>query len=303
MATQHGVTCGLRRILVGAYLLLIGLPVARADYIAEVKQGAHRGYLYIGKHMTKWQGSTDWAYGDFILRDDMATMYFIRLTKSRDQQGNPAGPSGAEAQARLAETRKRLESGGSILPSEAAPVQPGGRAHYETRVVPYAAVTTRRQLSYDRAMQMKSMILAHATTFDGLVMVEAYLSGQPTWAKTSETAVIAGKECTKYRVVMSPIFTADVWTADLGSGYGAGSMFDKVFDLYRGGVRPLSALHDIPGFPLKITADYRDIFGQGVSQYAYEVLSLTETDLDEKEFGPRPGSRVYDGPYPGMEEE
>jgi hypothetical protein len=303
MATKQGVTCGLRRILVGAYLLLIGLPVARADYIAEVKQGTHRGYLYIGRHMTKWEGSTDWAYGDFILRDDMATMYFISLSKNRDQQGGAGGPSAAEAEARLAETRKRLESGGSIVSSDASHVQAGARARYETRVVPYAAVTARRQFSNDRAMQMKSDILAHATTFEGLARVDAYLSGQPTWAKTSETAVIAGKECTKYRVVMSPIFTADVWTADLGPGYGAGSMFDKVFDLYRGGVRPLSALHDIPGFPLKITADYRDVFGLGVSQYAYEVLSLTETDLDEKEFGPKPGSRVYEGAYPGMEQE
>jgi hypothetical protein len=288
--------------LVGAYLLLAGVSSAYADYIAEVKVGTYRGYLYIGKRMTKWQGSTDWSYGDLVLRDDTKTMYFIGLLKDRTRQPGSTGVPPPDAEARVAEARRQLESGGEVVSGAISRRPPPDEAQYETRVVYYAQVVARRQITYDRAIQMRNDILAHAENVSGAATIDIFVSGQPTWAKTGETEVIAGHECTKYHLIMAPVFAADVWmTEDFGRGYGAGEMFDKVFDLYRGGVRPLGRLGDIPGFPLKIKAQQRDVFSAGVSQFDYEVLKLTETDLDEKEFGPQVGSRVYEGQFPGME--
>jgi hypothetical protein len=135
-------------------------------------------------------------------------------------------------------------------------------------------------------------------------MFDVFVKGKPTWTNTGETAVIAGRECTKYQVLMAPIFSADVWmTEELGPGYGSGLMFDKVLDVYRGGLRPLEVLNDIPGFPLKISAQQKDVFGMGISQFEFEVSKLLETDLDAKEFDPKPGSHVYESKFPGMEKD
>jgi hypothetical protein len=289
--------------LAGAYVLLVGLPVARADYIAEAKQGTNRGYLYIGKGMTKWQGMTDWSLGDLVVRDDKKALYFVGMAQDPNRRMAPEGGAGPDAEARVAEARRQLEASGGVLPGNVSLPESTEQTLYQTEIVPYDEVKARRQLTYDRAISIRKDILAHAQSVEGAALLDIFVSGRPTWTNTGETTTIAGRHCTKYHMLMAPVFSADAWMTDeLGPGYGAGLMFDKVFDVYQGGLRPLEVLSEIPGFPLKLSVQQRDVFGLGISQFEYEVLKLVETDLDEKEFGPRAGSRVFTGKFPGTED-
>jgi len=286
-------------VLAATYLLLVGLPAARADYIAEAKEGSNHGYLYIGKGMTKWQGSTNWSSGDLVVRDDKKAMYFIGAAADPARYAPEESGPPPDAEARIAEARRRLEASGSVVAGASAHASPDDAPRYDTRIVSYGEVQARRQVRNDRAMTLRRETAGRAQNVgaaEAAATYDIFVKGTPTWTNTGETATIAGRQCTKYQLMMAPVFSADVWmTEELGPGYGAGTMFDKVFDLYRGGVRPLEVLAEIPGFPLRISAQQKDVFGLGISQFEYEVSKLVETDLDAKEFDPKPGSRVYEG--------
>ena len=309
MVGKHGVTSRCRRaaflrgvwpgVLAATYLLLVGLPAARADYIAEAKEGSNHGYLYIGKGMTKWQGSTNWSFGDLVVRDDKKVMYFMGLAEDPARHAQAESGPAPDAEARIAEARRQLEASGSVMVGVLSHPDSDEAPRYDTRIVSYDEVQARRQAANDRAMALRRDAASHAQSVEAAesaAMYDIFVKGKPTWTNTGETATIAGRQCTKYQVTMAPVFSADVWmTEDLGPGYAGGLMFDKVFDIYRGGVRPLEVLAEIPGFPLRISAQQKDVFGMGISQFEYEVSKLVETDLDTKEFDPKPGSRVYEG--------
>ena len=283
--------------------------VARADYIAEVKEGPSRGYLYIGEGAIKRQGLPGWSVGDLILRDDKEVMYFT-TRRLGPRPGTPGGPPASQGsqqspQEKLKEVQRELEaSGGDFSVSEwGRELQEPEVPTYETRVVPYSAVQKRRDAVKGRLLSRLRDAQAHIGD-PGMVRfvatLQPFLSGKPQWTNTGETKVIAGRQCTKYRVWVAPIFKLDVWmTEELGPGYTAGQVFDKVFDMRRGGIRFMEVLARLPGFPLKIKGEYRNVLGSSIMKIDYEVLSLVETDLDEKEFEPRPGSLLYQGELPG----
>lgn len=301
----RGSACGLRGWAAFVVLLLAG--TLWADYIAEVKEGGSRGYLYIGKGAIKRQGLPGWSAGDLIVRDDRQVMYFVSRRLGR-RPGSPGAPSTSAAKQRalerLREVEQELESsdGEFSVGQWGSEVQETDLPTYETRVVPYAEVFARRQKIKQRLTGWLRDAQAHIED-PGMVayvaMLKRYFSGEVQWTNTGETEVIAGRDCVKYRLWLAPIFKLDVWTADLGPGYTAGHMFDKVFNLTRGGIPPMEALAEVPGFPLKMEGEYRNPVGFGTIRIRYEVLSLLETDLDEREFEPRLGSFVYQGKLPG----
>ncbi len=287
---------------------LVGLPEARGDYIAEVLEGGKNGYIYIGKRRIKRQGLTGWTYGDLIIRDDKSVMYLIGRRKPRRGEVEPLSAQAREEMRRRGEEVESLgETSSAVQEPEEADVP-----RYDTRVVPYRAVEVRRGTIAKMVKRLRDETEAHigdaeqdAASRRGMrqyiAMVDAYLQGRPSWTNTGETEVIAGRECTKYRVRLPLSLKLDVWmTEELGPGYTAGHMFAKTFNLYRGGVRPMEVLSEIPGFPMKLEGEYRNVQGRGTMRFKYEVLRLIETDLDEKEFDPRPGSRVYGGQLPGF---
>jgi len=290
-------------------VLVVGLPAARGDYIAEVKEGGTRGYLYIGERAIKRQGLRGWMAGDVVIRDDKKVLYFI----GRERERRPEARQNIDVDAELREIREELEAW-DLPPDGPLPLQLMNVAPvYETRKVSYGAVEARHAVIRERMMADREVTLSHTT--DALVdaggrramlwnvaIVDIYFDGQPTWTNTGESAVIAGRECTKYQVRLAPVFFMEVWmTTELGPEYGAGDMFAKAYLHRDGGVRPMEVLREIPGFPLKFEARYRHITGRGVTRIDYEVLQLIETDLDENEFEPRPGSKVYTGGVPGLE--
>jgi len=287
--------------------MLAGLPVARADYIAEVKEGGTNGYMYIGKGAIKRQGLSGWLAGDLIVRDDKSVMYF---TQRRRPGRNPSGLPPVDIEEELANMRVELESSDSISPG-AEELEETDFPEYDTRVVPYGMVGARRNQIKSRVVPLRDQTAAHlndpmaeARERRGMLRyiatIDAFCSGQPSWTNTGETAVIAGRNCTKYRLWLAPIFKMEVWvTEELGPGYTGGRMFGKVFGIPRGGVRPLEVLHKIPGFPLKMKGEFRNVLGRGTMKIDYEVLRLIETDLDEKEFEPRVGCRLRTGKLPG----
>ncbi len=287
---------------------LVGLPEARGDYIAEVQEGGKTGYMYIGKRRIKRQGLTGYVYGDLIIRDDRKLMYAI----GRRRAPRGEGPGRPSAQARE-ELRKEgmeiepLEEGSSAVQEPEEVNVPT----YDTKVISYGAVRARRGAIAKLVKPLRDQTEAHlgdphqdAVSRRGMrryiATIDAYLMGTPSWTNTGETEVIAGRECTKYRVRLPLLFKLDVWmTTELGPGYTGGHMFAKPFNFTRGGVRPMEMLGEIPGFPMKMEGEYRNVQGRGTMRFKYEVLRLIETDLDEKEFDPRPGSRVYNTNLPG----
>lgn len=287
---------------------LVGLPEARGDYIAEVQEGGKKGYMYIGKRRIKRQRLKGWPYGDLIIRDDKHLMYLIGRRKPPREEVESLS---AEALEELRKQGEEIESLGETSSAVQEPEEPMV-PRYDTRVVPYRAVEARRGTIGKMVKQLRDETEAHLgdATEDAasrrgmrryIATVDAYLMGRPSWTNTGETEVIAGRECTKYRVRLPLLFKLDVWmTEDLGPGYTGGHMFAKPFNFHRGGVRPMEMLGEIPGFPMKLEGEYRNVQGRGTMRFRYEVLRLIETDLDEKEFDPRPGSRVYDGQLPGF---
>ena len=311
----------LQGVLAAALLSgLVGLPEARGDYIAEVQEGGRKGYMYIGKRCIKRQGLSGWMYGDLVIRDDKDCMYLIERAKGQDVgalalatkrhifEGAPAPE--VEIEKPPEERRSTEDSLSETGEQPRLAVVP----QYDTRIVPYSMVESRRREVAGIVKPLRDTTEAHLNDpgqspqsrrgmLAYIAMVDAYMMGQPSFTNTGETAVIAGRECTKYRVRLAPIFQLDVWTTtDLGPGYTAGHMFAKPYNFHRGGVRPMEVLGEIPGFPLKLQGEYRNVQGRGMISIEYEVLSLTETDFDEKEFDPRPGSRVYTGKLPGFGE-
>ena len=286
---------------------LVGLPEARGDYIAEVLEGGKNGYIYIGKRRIKRQRLTGWTYGDLVIRDDKKLMYLIGRRKPLRAEVEPLS---AQAREEMRKRGEEIESPGETSSAVQEPEE-ADVPRYDTRVVPYRAVEVRRATIAKMVKPLRDETEAHlgdpeqdAASRRGMrsyiAMVDAYLKGRPSWTNTGETEVIAGRECTKYRVLLTPIFKLDVWmTEELGPGYTGGHMFAKTFNFHRGGVRPMEVLGEIPGFPMKLEGEYRNVQGRGTMRFRYEVLRLIETDLDEKEFDPRPGSRVYDGQLPG----
>lgn len=287
---------------------LVGLPEARGDYIAEVQEGSTTGYMYIGKRRIKRQGLTGWIYGDLIIRDDKDVMYLIR--RRRPPRGAGPGQPSAEAREELRKEGREIEpveeTSSAIQEPEETDV-----LMYDTRAISYGAVEARRSTIAKIVKPLRDETEAHlgdpgqdARTRRAMrryiATIDAYLMGRPSYTNTGETEVIAGRECTKYRVRLPLLFKLDVWmTTELGPGYTGGHMFAKPFNFRRGGVRPMEMLGEIPGFPMKMEGEYRNVQGRGTMRFKYEVLRLIETDLDEKEFDPRPGSRVYNSKLPG----
>ncbi len=287
---------------------LVGLPEARGDYIAEVQEGSKKGYMYIGKRRIKRQRLTGWPYGDLIIRDDKHLMYLIGRRRPPREEVEPLP---AEAREELRTEGREIESLGDSPSGEQEPEE-DDVLRYDTRVVSYGAVNARRGTIGNMVKALRDQTEAHLGDADQdaisrrgmrryIAMVDAYLMGTASWTNTGETEVIAGRECTKYRVRLPLSLKLDVWmTTELGPGYTGGQMFAKPFNFRRGGIRPMEMLGEIPGFPMKLEAEYRNVQGRGTMRFKYEVLRLIETDLDEKEFDPRPGSRVYDGQLPGF---
>ncbi len=284
----------------GVLAVLLSVSSVRADYIARVKEGSATGYVYIGEGAVKRQGLTGW--GDVIIRDDEKVLYFIGW--AREERG--AGvPSSGEVAAELAAIKDDMRASGDIpvdllRDSQAAVVE------YETCVASYGMVQQRRQALHTRVKKQRDLDFRHAQSspdalerrgaLQRVATVDAYLENNPTWTDTGETAVIAGCQCTKYHVALSPIFTLDVWmTTDLGPQYRAGKMFANFYYIHQGGIPALEVLGEIPGFPLKMEGRYRNIEGRSTFRINYEVLDLIETDLDDKEFDPL-GTR-----YPGFD--
>jgi len=283
-----------------------GLPTVRADYIAEIQEGGKRGYLYIGKGRIKRQALTGWPYGDLIIRDDKKVMYFT--TRRMGSRGEERGRRPIDVERAVAEVREKMETSEDFSANNQE-VTESDLPTYVTTAVDYSRVQNRRGKIVSRVMQYRQTMAAHVndamsdsrSMLRTIAMYDIFCSGKVNWTNTGETEVIAGRECTKYRMRMAPIFKLDVWmTTELGPGYVAGHMFAKPYGLTRGGVRPMEELAEIPGFPMKMEGQYKqNPAGGGTMSIKYEVISLIETDLDEQEFEPRPGSRVSEGALPG----
>ena len=287
---------------------LVGLPEARGDYIAEIREGGKKGYLYIGKRRIKRQGLTGWPLGDLIIRDDKHVMYFTGRKKGGGRE--QLGQGSIDVEEAVEEVREEMETSEDSS-AHRQEVTQSDLPTYESRRVSYSRAKSRRDEIVGRAMQLRKTMAAHVNdpTSDPRSMLrtiaiyDIFCSGKPTWTNTGETEVIAGHECTKYHMRMAPIFRLDVWTTtELGPGYVAGHLFAKPYGLIRGGVRPMETLAEMPGFPMKMEGEYKqNPTGGGSMSIKYEVIGLIETDLDEQEFEPRRGSRIYDGGIPGYD--
>ena len=283
-----------RRSVCGVFLgalaaALLCVSAARADYIAQIREGASgSGYLYITEGAIKKES--------LIIRDDKKVLYFIGWAQ---QEPGAALPS-ADVAGELSAIKEQMQASEGI-PVELLQTTGPLVMEYETWVVPYSLVEERRRAfgarlkgdrdeTFRRASSARSP-LERSGMLQSVAVVDAYLENRPTWSNTGETAVIAGRQCTKYHVALPPIFEMDVWmTTELGPGYTAGKMFANSYFCEQGGVPAMEVFAEIPGFPMKMDGRYRNIEGRHIFKLYYEILNLMETDLDEKEFAPLPGA-------------
>jgi len=297
----------LRGLLALVAVVAVGLSAARADYIAEVRDQESSGYLYICEKAVKRHGLNGWLTGDVIIRDDKRMMYFVSWAKQRREDAENRTVNIDEE---LRKVKEDLAEGRDAARARWLAEVQATAPTFDVYVVSYADMDRRVKEIHDRLKPIRDEsyrmardpnrgplerrgFLEYVATFD------AYFNDEPEWTNTGETKVIAGKQCMKYEIKLPPVTSLNVWmTTELGSGYTAGRTFARSFYMNKGGVRALEVLAEIPGFPMKIEGRHRNITGRGMGLVQFEVKSLLETDLDEREFEPPARARTFEGELP-----